>query len=47
MPRLQTYRALKDFGVEVATAQSLEKARLGDAGLDRLREYGIDMRDLR
>jgi hypothetical protein len=47
MPRLQTYRALKDFGVEVATAPSLEKARLGDAGLDRLREYGIDMRDLR
>jgi hypothetical protein len=47
MPRLQTYRALKDFGVEVATAPSLEKERLGPAGLDRLREYGIDMRDLR
>jgi hypothetical protein len=49
LPRLQTYRALADhpFGVEIATAPSLEKERLGDAGVARLIEFGIDIRDLR
>src|ERR1700678_4127725 len=45
MPQLKTYKALKDhpFGIEIATAQSIEEARLGPAGVDRLTQLGVRM----
>jgi len=44
--RLSTYRSLRDgpYGLEIPTAQSLHEAHLGKAGIDRLTEFGIDLR---